>query len=306
LYPIGATPAAYNPLVLTNTGTADHFTIAVNDQVIPGGVLQSGIQRTWLVSEGTPGGSNIDLSLRWAGPEELSMFDNAHNELIRSDGSDIVQSSTTAAAVGANPFSRSAGGFSVLTLFSVASYAKLLPVPLSAFNAQLVNPNTAMLYWKADNLHKGGTFTVQKATGTTFTDIGIVNQEAGKWNYNFTDYRLSTGINEYRLKITAPGLDPQYSKIVQVANAATGLQMELRPSVTNKEETILYMTLPAKDFLSILIVDAMGRVQSAKSVQLDKGKHYLPLQLHKLSPGIYYVEVSGNTAYHQSLRLIKQ
>jgi hypothetical protein len=143
LYPVGATPAAYNPLLLTNTGTADHFTIAVNDQVIPGVAFQSSIDRTWQVSEATPGGSNIALELRWAGPEELSQFDRTITEVIRSDGSNIVQASSTAAASGSGPYTRGANAFSVLTQFSVASHSSILPI-----TGRPVQPNNPLT-----NLH---------------------------------------------------------------------------------------------------------------------------------------------------------
>jgi len=36
LFPVGPTATAYNPALLTNTGVSDHFTVAVNDQRIPG------------------------------------------------------------------------------------------------------------------------------------------------------------------------------------------------------------------------------------------------------------------------------
>lgn len=307
LYPIGATPAAYNPLLLTNTGTIDNFTVAVNDQVIPGGILQSGIDRTWLVGEATPGGSNISLELRWADAEELSLFNRTATEVIRSDGSTIVQTSTTAAAAGSDPYTRSANAFTVLTQFSVASHAAMLPISLTAFQAQMVNKTTASLNWKTDGSDAGGVFVVQKlAKGPAFADIGAVNQEAGKTNYSFTDYQLGTGISQYRLKITVPGQEEKYSKPVQVNNPLTNQQIELRPSVTNKEQTSLYLNLSSKDRLSITIIDMVGRVQLNKVVQLDKGEHNLSLAIGHLAKGVYYVRVTGSSTINQSLHLVKQ
>ena len=307
LYPIGATPAAYNPLQLSNTGTIDNFTIAVNDQVIPGGLLESGINRTWLVGEATPGGSNIALGLRWADAEELSLFDRTVTEVIRSDGANIVQTSATAPATGGDPFARSANAFTVLTQFSVASYAKILPLPISGLNVQAINKTTARLNWKSDNWNEGGAFVIQKsAENSSFTDIGTVSQEAGKTTYSFTDYRLGNGINRYRLKITTPGQEPLYSKLVQVDNRLFNQHVELRPSVTGKEFTTLYITLSLKENLSVTLTDVMGRVQLIKSVQLDKGEHYLPLHIGHLAKGIYYVRVTGSQTTNQSLHLVKQ
>lgn len=307
LYPVGATPAAYNPLLLTNTGAIDNFTVAVNDQVIPGGILQSGIDRTWLVGEATPGGSNIALELRWADAEELSLFNRTATEVIRSDGSNIVQTSSTAAASGTDPFSRAANAFTVLTQFSVASHAAMLPIQLSAFNAQIINKTTAGLKWKTDGRDEGGVFVVQKLSkGPSFTDIGAVNNEAGKTNYSFTDYNLGTGISQYRLKMTEPGQQDKYSKSVHVNNPLTNYQIELRPSVTNKEQTSLYLNLSSKDQISITIIDMMGRVQLNKVAPLDKGEHYLSLPISHLAKGVYHVRITGSATINQSLHLVKQ
>lgn len=307
LYPIGATPAAYNPIQLSNTGALDNFTIAVNDQAIPGGILNGGISRTWLVSEVVPGGSNISLAVRWAEAEELALFDRTKTEMIRSDGVAIVQSSTTDVATGTNPYNRSANAFTVLTQFSVASQAKLLPVLLSGFTAQVISKNTVRLNWKSDSWDEGGTFVVEKSEDNpSFTDIGTVRQEAGKTAYGFMDYRLGNGASRYRLRITAPGHEAKYSKMVQVDNLLFNQHIELRPSVTNKEQTTLYISLTSKDRISVALTDVTGRVQLIRSIQLDKGEHYLPLYIGHLSKGIYYVRVTGSQTINQSLHLVKQ
>lgn len=307
LYPVGATPAAYNPLQLVNTGTTDDFTISVKDQVIPGGIQGSGIDRTWQVSEGIPGGSNIALDLRWADAEELSLFDRTVSEVIRSDGANIVQSSSTAAASGSDPYIRGASAFTTLTQFSVASHTSVLPIQLSAFTAQKIDKTTARLNWKTDGREDGGHFVVQKmSNGSAFTDLGIVNQEAGKINYSFTDYLLGNGASHYRLKIMEPGQQAQYSKLLQINSPLTNHHIELRPSVTNKEQTSLYLNLSSKDRLSITIIDMMGRVQLNKVAQLDKGEHYLPLSIGHLAKGIYHVRVTSAYTINQSLHLVKQ
>jgi hypothetical protein len=307
LYPIGATAAAYNPLQLSNTGTTDHFTVAVNDQVIPGGIYQSGIDRTWLVGEAAAGGSNISLALRWADVEELALFDRTLTEVIRSDGANIVQTSATDAAAGTDPYSRSAGAFAILTQFSVASHAKVLPIPLPVFNVQAVNKTTARLNWKSDSWNEGGAFVIQKSVeGPSFTDIGVVSRVPGITTYSFTDYHLASGVSRYRIKITAPGHEAQYSKMAQVESQLFNQHVELRPSVTGKELTMLYITLSVKERLSVTLTDVMGRIQLIKSIQLDKGEHYLPLHIGNLAKGIYHVRVWGSHTTHQSLHLVKQ
>lgn len=128
LFPVGPTATAYNPALLTNTGVSDHFTVAVNDQRIPGLVYESGIHRTWLIGEETPGGSMVSLDLRWGETEEQSFFQRNVTEIIRSDGTSIVETTDVAAANGANPYNRAGGAFTSLTLFSVASDVAVLSI----------------------------------------------------------------------------------------------------------------------------------------------------------------------------------
>jgi len=126
LFPVGPTPTAYNPALLTNNGVPDDFTVAVNDQRIPGLVYESGIHRTWLIGEGTPGGSIVSLNLRWGEAEEQNSFQRHLTEIIRSDGTSIVETTDVAAATGADPYNREGGAFTSLTQFSVASDVSVL------------------------------------------------------------------------------------------------------------------------------------------------------------------------------------
>lgn len=292
LYPIGPTPASYNPILLTNTGTTDHFTIAVNDQVIPGNIYEAGIDRTWLVSEAIAGGSTVRLAVKWQAGEEQSMFDRSRTEIIRSNGVQVVQRTASAAASGSNPFDRTDGAFSTLTQFSVSSYMGVLPVQLQSFSVQKAGANAASLTWNADASNATDNFGVlRSADGVHFTPIAQVHAVAGKTLYHFTDYQPGSGIIYYRLQMTGRSGDTLYSK-VQSLLMSNAIGTRLQPSVTAAACTYMFVTVARSTTISFYLTDIAGRVYLRKSLWLEKGEHRLPLWIDHLSKGIYYIHVN--------------
>jgi hypothetical protein len=306
LFPIGPTPAAYNPIQVTNAGTVDNYTVAVNDQVIPGGVYAAGINRTWLVSEAVPGGSSVTLSMKWQGGEEQSAFDRTQTEIIRSNGNYIVEQTAKAPASGTNPFARAGGSFTTLTQFSVASDVIILPVQLKSFSVQKTGNAAAGLTWKTDQQYAVKYFNVQRsADGAHFVNIGQVNGEAGKSTYGFTDNTPGDGTIYYRLKITGDHDEIVYSAIQSLVLAGTSLA-QLRPSATAATATTVYLSLAQPSVVSVYLTDITGRVYARQSIQLNKGERQLPLWIGGLSKGIYYVHVSDGKGNTNVLTLVKQ
>jgi hypothetical protein len=85
LFPVGTDANTYVPATLKNTGTQDDFSVRVINNVyddynndIPTGtiVTQDVVNKTWIISEGTDGGSNTTIGLSWTGAEELVGFSN--------------------------------------------------------------------------------------------------------------------------------------------------------------------------------------------------------------------------------------
>jgi hypothetical protein len=307
LFPVGPTSASYNPLQLTNTGTIDNFTIAVNDQRIPGSLYLFGIDRTWLVNESTPGGSNIALNMRWNGSVEQNDFKRNMSEVVRSDGSNIVQNSATAAAGGSDPYSRGEGSFTNLNQFSVASYVIALPVKLISFNAKKVTAAVEVT-WKADEQYIAQWYTIQKSTdGTTYTDIGRLAGVNTQTNYRFTDKHPDHFNTYYRLQMTGKAGETGFSRVVLVTNGDdnTGVRMELRPSVTNGV-TGLYISAIQKEKIVLTITDVAGRIQLQQTAAVQKGEQVIPLNIARLTGGIYFLHVTGSGGISKILSVLKQ
>jgi hypothetical protein len=307
LYPIGPTPTAYNPIRLTNTGTVDNFTVAVNDQLIPGGIFDAGISRTWLVAETTPGSSNVSLAVKWLLGEEHTAFDRAQTQIIRSNGIQIVQSTTSTAAdpAGGGAFTSANGAFSILTQFSVASTVIVLPVELKSFTAQKTVNAAVGLTWTTPGNETAKYFNVQRSTdGIRFATIGRVNGETGKTGYNYIDNLPGTGVIYYRLQVASQQDEMVYSGIQSLILNSANL-MQLRPSVTTGTITNVYVQTPVKTVVSLSITDISGRIHGSQSLQLTKGENLLPLWIGGLNKGVYYVHVKDANGNASVLPLVK-
>ncbi len=75
VFPVGNSVSSYKPAVIKNTGTLDDFYVRVESGLNPTtGIDNYCVQHTWIVSEGTAGGSNATLSLGWNTADEGSLF----------------------------------------------------------------------------------------------------------------------------------------------------------------------------------------------------------------------------------------
>ena len=306
LFPVGPTSAVYNPLFLTNSGVTNDFTVAVNDQNIPGGPLGAVVDRTWLVAAANPG-STISLGLQWNAAEEPATFDRSNAAVIRSNGASIVQKGSVGAASGPNPYSLAGGSFSTITQFSVGTNTMIvLPLRLLFFSATWINNSSAGLSWTMDPQARAQSYTIQRAAdGGTFTDIGKVMAGAADGNYSFIDPRPGTD-NKYRLRLVSPDGDMSYSSIVQLSGEAKADRIVLAPSVTEQSTTRLLVSLGHPSDLSWIMTDVSGHTVSRNAVRLTSGEHYLPLDLGSLTTGIYFIKVTGTGGIDRTLTLIKK
>jgi hypothetical protein len=306
LFPVGPTPTAYNPLQLTNGGTADHFTVAVNDQRIPGGVYDVGLNRTWLVSEAVNGGSNVMLSLKWQRNEEQVSFDRTQSQIIRSNGTMIVETSAKAPASGSDPYARADGAFAVLTQFSVASPATVLAAELPSFTVQKMGNAAVGLTWKTTDVSSVRYFDIQRsADGVHFVTIARVNGETSQTAYNYIDNLPGTGIIYYRLLVMSQQNELVRSSIQSVLLNSSNL-VQLRPSATAGAITNVYIQTSKQSIVSLYVTDIDGHIHNRQSLPVNNGGNLVPLWIGNLGKGVYYVHVKNGDGSTSVVTLLKQ
>lgn len=171
VFPVGNT--TYNPITLTNAGTADEYRVSVSDAVLSGGfsgsaLATNAVGRTWFVDEATPGGSDLTLALQWNGMEELPGFDRSMAYVSNFDAGTWSQQSAVAAS-GAGPYSMSRPGITNLSPFAVLGS-----------NFQPTVNILGQILWKGN-----GMTGVDKATITFSGDLnGITTTDAGGYYAN--------------------------------------------------------------------------------------------------------------------------
>ncbi len=139
LFPVGGMNG-YAPITITNSGTADLFAVKVLDfqntsynGVNPTGTTytSAALAKTWLLEEGSSGGSNLTVTTQWNATDELPQFTRANLALMLYNGAGSVIGS--GAATGANPYSFTANGIT-----------QVLPISYRT-NTQITQPSQSSL-----------------------------------------------------------------------------------------------------------------------------------------------------------------
>jgi len=309
LFPVGPTPAAYHPLQLTNGGATNDFTVAVNDQYIPGAPVGAVIDRTWLVSAVSAGTSNISFGLLWRLADEPtgSGFNRASASIVRSNGTLIVEQSTAGAASGSNPYSLSKGTFSTLTQFSVATSTMItLAQQLLSFSGQWIDNTSTGLSWNVNPDAQIRTYVLQRsADGTAYTDISTVDGETGKTSYSFYDNQPGKD-NFYRIKLVGFSGSISYSHVIELSGGEMANLAKLAPSVTDQSTTNLLLSLGKESNIAYFLSDIAGHIMVRNAVHLVKGQHSLTVDVSRIPPGMFFIHVTDGQGFNKVLTLIKK
>ncbi len=124
LFPVGSN-TDYTPVLLNNSGTADHFRVRVFPDVLTNGLTGSTISQindcvemTWDISENIAGGSNLAVTAFWGTAVEGSLFDRAHCGIGHYTGGSW-DGHPEGTASGSNPYSIIRTGITTLSAFAV-------------------------------------------------------------------------------------------------------------------------------------------------------------------------------------------
>lgn len=138
-FPIGNSTSTYNPLSISNSGTADSIGARAFAQVLSAGSTGTAftkevVNNSWDISEAVAGGSNLSVTATWNGTDELSGFDRSRSGLSyyiptagATQGWDLLNSQVTAAA-GANPYTYTRANISSVGTFAIGTRPVLSPL----------------------------------------------------------------------------------------------------------------------------------------------------------------------------------
>jgi hypothetical protein len=151
-----------------------------------------------------------------------------------------------------------------------------------------------LLSWVTSKETNNQYFEVERsANGNNFSPIGRVegalNSTVEK-KYSFKDNE-PLYIGYYRLKQVDASRNVTYSRVVRIIRTVSAT---LTANFENPVHDILKANLQTNESgaARIQIVDVTGKIMLSESVQLQKGNNQYRSDLHKLTPGTYYLVIT--------------
>ncbi len=179
-----------------------------------------------------------------------------------------------------------------------------LPVTFLNFNGRL-SGNDALLSWSTASEINNKGFEVQKSLdGINFKDIGFVTGLGNASlvnNYSYTDAKLLSGSNYYRLKQIDRDGRVSYSAVIRISYSHFSYGILGNPS----NNPWLQLQLDKQDPVSIQIYSVNGTlIQKMDKGTLTAGTYDIPLNLTSCNPGVYVMRLLvGSQSY--STKIVK-
>jgi hypothetical protein len=307
-FPVGN--GTYNPAMVTNTGTADIFTLRVIDNVTADGTgvgattTEAVVNRTWMVNENTSGGSNVTLRLYWNGAsEEVNAFSPASAFIAHYIAAAGMWDNIGFSGQGAGYFETNGiTSFSPFTISSSTVFAPL-PVELVSFQANCAGDNKINVSWTTASEHNSSHYVVEHSrNGNEWTALAMVaaaGNSTSLLDYTYVHENANAGTNYYRLtQYDNDGVFEQFNVVSAACdnmNSTTTLSTYPNPS-----EGSFYISLFTEDMEGagvITLTDAKGTVVHTQDVSIQKGNTIFHMDNLNVAPGMYYIQVAnGNTS----------
>ena len=136
-YPVGYDATTYNPLSVTQNGTTDNIGVRVLQNVQQAGtsgaaLVKEVVDASWVLSEGTAGGSSLSVTATWNGTDELTGFSRTKTGLSVYDGTswDLTYAQT-ASATGAGPYTVTRSNITNIGALAVGNRPVYIPLLVS-------------------------------------------------------------------------------------------------------------------------------------------------------------------------------
>jgi fibronectin-binding autotransporter adhesin len=275
-------------LTLTNSGTADNFSVRVGNNVyangLSGTIISSNVvNTTWYVTEEVTGGSTVNMTATWNGSNELTGF-TRNNSYIQHYTSGAWQTTTGAAATGSNPYSISRNSITSFSPFAVASSGSPLPVELLSFTGKNTEGGNLLTWTTANETNNKG-FDIERSNdGKTFGKLGWQDGQGNSktpTSYTFIDNTPSVGLNYYRLKQWDFDGKYAFSKVIALNNdSKTALSVYPNPA----DEMLFVSTNQNKD-MPYFLTNMLGQVVKTGVINTQA-----TLDISSLISGTYFIK----------------
>ena len=305
-FPVGYSPTSFNPVVISNAGIADNFSVNIKNTFDPPfPVPAKAVSIQWNISEEVPGGSLASLGFSWVEADEAVDFTTASPVAVfHYDGGGWNDTPAVISGTGipGNPFVASATGFTSFSPFAVANADAALPLKLVSFDAFTKQSGVAT-NWKVAYEIAISHYEVERSEdGMLYTSLVRIEamNSPRPVDYAFTDAKPLPGNNYYRLKVAELDGKIFYSRSVNV-NVVNHAGVQLYP---NPVKTAFSLQLPAGVMRgNYSVVDAAGKIVQAGNI--STGARQQSFTVAGLAAGMYWmvIDLDGKK---QTMRFMKE
>ncbi len=304
VFPIGISAASYTPITINNSGTADNFSIYAALHALENGTTGSAfttgyVDRTWFISEDTPGGSNVIMTPQWNTVDELSGFDHTLCAVTHYTNT-WHKTSIAAAASGSNPYTIPSGTVTSFSPFSVTSVIPL-GIELLSFTTDC-DETEVKLRWKTAAEQNNAYFSIERSDdGVHFDEIAQI-QGAGNSSsvlaYEFTDKKHINQNGEkvynpyYRLKQVDIDGKSTYLGIENAGCNTPAGEMSIFPNPASNY-FICEINNTNKQISKLQLIDLTGRIIFSQTLNVEYGMNQYSLSIEDLQIGVYQVVVTS-------------
>ncbi|MGB5006638.1 MAG: T9SS type A sorting domain-containing protein, partial [Ferruginibacter sp.] len=304
IYPVGPNASTLNSVAISN-GSGYDYGVRVETGINPTiDVPVDAVNRTWFVTPfgGNPAAVNVNFifyaahcNAGWTPPPaqlELGLYTGVWN---------VVQVNLTQA--GTNPYqvptvvpNLGDGIEAPLVLANIgAILAVSNGVTVNYFNGNKQNGNH-VLNWKLTCNSTSAVNMVMERSTDGINYRGIYMEDAAALQcelpFSFIDVNPQVGVNYYRIKITGDAGKINYSPVVRLINAASGIEvMDIAPNPVINGSFNLKISAAAKMDVQLVISDMQGRILQKQNAGLIAGFNSISVNAKAIAKGTYHISV---------------
>ena len=288
----------YSPIILSNSGTSDDFSVNVAPGTICNAATLNSVNRVWTITEAVIGGSNASIGLQWSPYLEAASFVRNNSAAVHcTNGAIDLKGTIGTPAVSDTFLIQTISGISNFSPFGVTSDATILPARgLTLSWKKLSNSN--LLLWKTLGEFNTVSYEVERSTSSNnFKAIGKVAAKPGnnivENTYQFEDLQPLSGVNYYRLRVLDNNSSIQYSPVVAIRSESNQTNFQVYPNPINGKT--INITIEAKEAsiyqIGIYSVQGQLLLQEKRAIPANGSIQQIQLKA-QTTPGIYLLKMT--------------
>jgi hypothetical protein len=290
----------YSPIILSNSGTSDDFSVNVAPGSICNAAALSSVNRVWTITEAIAGGSNASIGMQWSPYLEGATFVRNNSAAVHCNSGAIDLKGTIGIAAVTDTFLiQTISGISSFSPFGVTSDAITLPARGLSLSWKKQN-NSNLLMWKTLGEFNTAFYEVERSSSSNnFKTIGKVAAKPGNNTieniYQFEDLQPLSGVNYYRLRVLDNNSSVQYSPVVAIRSENNQNSFQVYPNPVSGK--IVNIAIEAKESGNyyIGIYSLQGQLLQQEQRPISANGSILQIQLKaQTTPGLYLLKMTDN------------